>query len=52
MRAENRMRVFEKRVLKKIFGPNRAEVIGEWRRLHYEELYDVYSSTNIITFIK
>jgi hypothetical protein len=52
LRAENRLRVFEKMVLKKIFGPKRAEVNGEWRRLHYVNLYDVYSSTNIITLIK
>jgi hypothetical protein len=39
--------VFENRVLRRIFGPKRDEVTGEWRRLHYEELYDLYSS-NII----
>jgi hypothetical protein len=44
--------VLKKRVLKKIFGPKRAEVAGEWKRLHYVEHYDIYSSTNIVTFIK
>jgi hypothetical protein len=39
-------------VLKKIFGPKRDEVTGEWRRLHNEELYDVYSSPNSIKMIK
>jgi hypothetical protein len=39
--------VFKKRVLRKIFGPNRVEVAREWRRLHNEELYDLYSSRNI-----
>jgi hypothetical protein len=37
--------VFENRVLRRIFGPKRDEVTGEWRRLHYEELYDLYSWT-------
>jgi hypothetical protein len=41
------MRVFEKRVLRRIFGPQRDEVTGEWR-LHNEELYDLYCSPNII----
>ena len=46
------MRVFENRVLRKIFGPKRDEVAGEWRRLHKEELYDFWSSPNIIRVIK
>jgi hypothetical protein len=43
-----RLRVFENRVLRRIFGPKRDEVTGEWRRLHNEELNDLYSSPNII----
>ena len=42
----------ENRVLRRIFGPKRDEVTREWRRLHNEELYALYSSTNIIRFIK
>jgi hypothetical protein len=38
-REDNRLRVFENRVLRKIFGPKRNEVTGDWRRLHNEELY-------------
>jgi hypothetical protein len=44
--------VFENRVLRKIFGPKRYEVTGEWRRLHNEELNDLYSSPNITRVIK
>ena len=44
--------MFENRVLKKIFGPKRDEVTGEWRKLHNEELNDLYSSPNIIRVIK
>jgi hypothetical protein len=50
--VELRLRVFEKRVLGKTFGPKTDEVTGKWRRLHKEELYDLYSSTNIIRVIK
>jgi hypothetical protein len=46
------LRVFENRVLRKIFGPKRDEVTGEWRRLHNKELYALYSSPNIIRVIK
>jgi hypothetical protein len=44
--------VFEKRVLRRIFGPKRDEVSGEWRKLHNEELHILYSSPNIIRQIK
>jgi hypothetical protein len=44
--------VFEKRVLRKIFGPKRDEVTGEWRKLHNNELRDLYSSPSIIRKIK
>jgi hypothetical protein len=44
--------VFENRVLRRMFGPKRDEVTGEWRRLHNEELNDLYSSPNIIRVIK
>jgi hypothetical protein len=52
LREEHRLRVFENRVLKKIFGPKRDEVMGEWRKLHNEELRDLYTSPNIIRIIK
>jgi hypothetical protein len=44
--------VFENRVRRRIFGPKRGEATGEWRRLHNEELNDLYSSSNIIRVIK
>jgi hypothetical protein len=49
---EQRLRVLENRVLRRIFGPKRDEVRREWRRLHNEELNDLYSSPNIIRVIK
>jgi hypothetical protein len=48
LREECRLKVFENKVLRRIFGPKRDEVTGEWRRLHSEDLYALYSSTNII----
>jgi hypothetical protein len=51
LREECRLRVFENKVLRRIFGPKRDEVTGEWRRLHNEELYALYSSPNIIRVI-
>ena len=52
LQGETKLRVFENRVLRKIFGPRRDEVTGEWRRLHNEELNDLYSSPNIVRVIK
>jgi hypothetical protein len=44
--------VFENRVLRRLFGPNRDEVTGDWRKLHNEELHNLYSSPSIIRVIK
>ena len=52
MREERKLRVFENMVVRRIFGPRRDEVTGEWRRLHNEELNDLYSSPNIVRVIK
>ena len=46
------MRVFENIVLRRIFGPRRDEVSGEWRRLHNEEINDLYFSPNIVWVVK
>jgi hypothetical protein len=45
---EHRLRVFENRVLRRIFGPKRKEVAGDWRSLHDEKLHNLYASPNII----
>jgi hypothetical protein len=52
LREECRVRVFENRVLRRIFGPKRDEVTGEWRRLHNKELYVLYYTRNIIRVMK
>jgi len=52
LREERGLRVFENRVLRRIFGPKRDEVTGEWRNLHNEELNNLYSSPNIVWVIK
>jgi hypothetical protein len=50
--GRNRPRVFENRVLRRIFGPKRDEVTGGWRKLYNEELHNLYSSPDIIRTIK
>jgi hypothetical protein len=52
LREERRLRVFENMVLRRIFGPRRDDVMGEWRRLHNDKLNDLYSSPNIAWVIK
>ena len=52
LREERRLGMFENRVLRGIFGPERDEVTGEWRKLHNEELIDMYCSHNIVRVIK
>jgi len=52
LREERRLRVFGNRVLRRIFGPKRDEVTGEWRKLHNEVLNDLYSSLDIVRVIK
>jgi hypothetical protein len=52
LKEERRLRVFENRVLRRIFGPKRDEVTGEWRKLHNEELNGLYSLPNIVRVIK
>jgi hypothetical protein len=52
LRVEHRLRVFENRVLRRIFGPKRDEVTEEWRKLHSGELHNLYSSPDIIRQVK
>jgi len=52
LREERRLRVFENRVLRRVFGPKRDEVTGKWRKLHNEELRDLYSLPNIVRMVK
>ena len=52
LRVERRLRVFENKVLRRIFGPRRDEVTGDWRKLYNEELNDLYCSPNIVRVIK
>ena len=52
LQEERKLRVFESRVLRRIFGPRKDEVTGEWRRLHNEQLNDLYCSPNIVRVIK
>jgi hypothetical protein len=52
LREESRLRVLESKVLRRIFGPKRDEVTGEWRKLHNVELNDLYSLPSIVRVIK
>jgi hypothetical protein len=52
LREERRLRVFENRVLRRVFGPKRDEVKREWRKLHSEELNDLYSLLSIVRVVK
>jgi len=52
LREERRLRLYENRVLRKVFGPKRDEVTGEWRKLHNEELNNLYSLSNIVRVVK
>jgi len=52
LREECRLRVFENRVFRRVFGPNRDDVTGEWKKLHNEELSDLYSLPSIVRVVK
>ena len=52
MSEEHRLRVFENRVVRRIFGPERDKVTGEWRKLHKEEFNDLYCSPSVCRIIK
>ena len=52
LREERRLKVFENVVLRRIFGPKKDEVTGHWRKLHNEELNDLYCSPNVVQVIK
>jgi hypothetical protein len=52
LREEHRLRILENRVLRRIFGPKRNNVTGEWRKLHNEDLNDLYCSPNIVWVVK
>jgi len=52
LREERRLRVFENRVLRRVFGPERDEVTGEWRKLHNKQFSDLYSLPNIVRVVK
>ena len=51
LREQRRLRVFENRVLRRVFGPKGDEVIGDWRKLHNEELHDLYPLPNIVRVV-
>jgi hypothetical protein len=51
-REEHTLKVSEKRMLRRIFGPNREEVVGSWRGLHNEEFHNLYTSPSIIRVVK
>jgi hypothetical protein len=52
LKEERRLRVFENRVLRRVFGPKRDEATGEWRKLHNEELSDLYTLSSIVRVVK
>jgi hypothetical protein len=52
LREERRLRVFENGALRRIFGPKRDVVTGEWKKLHNEQLHDLYRSPNIVRVVK